>query len=190
MTDPVAEAAAQIAAQQAPEQTGIVGALVEGMHKLEEKVEHLLHPGTPGNEPAVAAESATAPATGELPNGAATPPDGAATLASTEGEHPNAVSGADAPTAEPASASNADGASTTSPIAASSDKPLHVRIAAHLEAIYSMAKEHVESAPAAAIADTSALKTHVGTILHKLSNGISVSEGNLVADLEKLYRML
>lgn len=47
MTDPVAEAAAKIAADAAPsstEPTGIIGDIVNEFHKLEEKVEHLIHP--------------------------------------------------------------------------------------------------------------------------------------------------
>lgn len=71
--------------------------------------------------------------------------------------------------------------------------PLHVRIAAHLEAIaghlnaiYSTAKD----APTAAATGTSALKTHVGDILHRISNGMAVTEGELVQKLEALYRML
>jgi hypothetical protein len=42
MTDPVAEAAAQIAAQAEP--TGLVSELAAGLHKLEETVEHFIHP--------------------------------------------------------------------------------------------------------------------------------------------------
>jgi hypothetical protein len=97
-----------------------------------------------------------------------------------------------APTADPASASSAAGASTTSPTVASSAERalLPTRIATHLEAIYTLAKDHVESAPVAAVADTSALKTHVGDILHRISNGMAVSEGELVTKLEALYRML
>jgi hypothetical protein len=97
-----------------------------------------------------------------------------------------------APTAEPASAPSASGASTTSPIAASSGEkpPLHTLIAEHLESIYTLARDHVAAAPAAAVADTSALKTHIGDILHRISNGMAVSEGELVTKLEALYRML
>lgn len=52
MTDPVAEAAAKIAADAAPsstEPTGIIGDIVNEFHKLEEKVEHLIHPETVPN---------------------------------------------------------------------------------------------------------------------------------------------
>jgi hypothetical protein len=71
-----------------------------------------------------------------------------------------------------------------------SDAPLHMKIAQHLESIYTLARDHVTAAPAAAVADTSALKTHVGDILHRISNGMAVTEGELVTKLEALYRML
>lgn len=67
-----------------------------------------------------------------------------------------------------------------------SDAPLHMKIAQHLESIYTLAK----SIPAAAVVDTSALKTHVGDILHRISNGMAVTEGELVTKLEALYRLL
>ncbi|WAL81326.1 hypothetical protein OYT13_15855 [Pandoraea sp. XJJ-1] len=79
----------------------------------------------------------------------------------------------------------------TSPIAASSaDEPLHSRIAQHLEAIYELAKQHVE-APITTVTQAAAdLKAHASDILHKLHNGIAVSEGELVQKLEKLISML
>jgi hypothetical protein len=183
MTDPVAEAAAQLAAQQA-EPTMLEKAM-DTIHDLEAKVEHLIHPDAPGNEPAVAAESATVPAIADMQQGnvnngqAMDVPNQVADL-------PNVASVAAEPTTAAVSASNADGADITKSTGASSGEPLHVRIAAHLEAIYSMAKE----APAAAMTDTSALKTHVGDILHRISNGMAVTEGELVQKLEALYRML
>jgi hypothetical protein len=192
MSDPVAEAAAQLAAQKAAEPSLLEKAL-DTIHELEAKVEHLIHPDAPGNVPAVAEVSATAPVTAELPNVVAgTPPAGAAMPASTEGELPNAASAVAAPTAEPVSAPSAGGANTTLPTAASSVERalLPTRIAVHLEAIYKLAKDHVESAPAAAVSDASALKTHVGDVLHHIYNGMQVSEGALVAKLEKLYHML
>lgn len=174
MTDPVAEAAAQIAAKESP---SLIDEIKEGMHELAEKVEHVLHPeASPGNV-APATESATAPVTTEQPVAA--------------GDLPNAALGAAEPTAAPVYAPSADGSTTTlSNAASSAEPPLHVRIAAHLEAIYSLAKEHVEGAPAAAAADTASLKTHVGDILHRISNGMQVSSGEIVSKLEKLYQML
>ena len=47
MTDPVAEAAAQLAAQAAPEQPGIISEIVDEFKALGEKVEHLIHPDAP-----------------------------------------------------------------------------------------------------------------------------------------------
>ena len=79
----------------------------------------------------------------------------------------------------------------TSPIVESSaDEPLHSRIAQHLEAIYELAKQHVET-PATTVTQAAAdLKAHASDILHKLHNGIAVSEGELVQKLEKLVSML
>jgi hypothetical protein len=111
-----------------------------------------------------------------------------------------------APTAEPASASNAAGASTTSPTVASSaeppnnpqmiamdlasDAPLHMKIAQHLESIYTLAKNSTIATETAATKATAATKTHIGDILHRISNGMAVTEGELVTKLEALYRML
>lgn len=69
MSDPVAEAAAQLAAQQS--EPSLITEIKEGMHELAEKVEHLIHP-----------EST------EGPNAADTLPAGGATDAGT-GEHPH-----------------------------------------------------------------------------------------------------
>lgn len=187
MTDPVAEAAAQIAAKESP---SLIDEIKEGMHELAEKVEHILHPevGTTETGETAAAPVEAAPVGTSATTSASTAESGETPGA---GDLPNAASGAAEPTAAPASASNADGASTTLPTAASSaEPPLHVRIAAHLEAIYSLAKEHVEGAHPAAAADTASLKTHVGDILHRISNGMQVSSGEIVSKLEKLYQML
>jgi hypothetical protein len=111
---------------------------------------------------------------------------GRASVSDATGDLPNVASVAAEPTTAAASASNADGADITKSTAANSGEPLHVRIAAHLEAIFQMAKD----APVAVVADTSVLKTHVGDILHRISNGMQVTEGELVQRLEALYRML
>ncbi|MFK4444651.1 hypothetical protein ABH944_004845 [Caballeronia udeis] len=119
-------------------------------------------------------------------------------IGASSGEDPNAggttatatVDSAVTATPTSNSASRQGGQSTTLELAQASsrviDSPLHVRIAAHLEAIYSLAK----TAPVAAVADTSTLKAHVGDILHRISNGMQVTEGELVQKLEALYRML
>jgi hypothetical protein len=45
MSDPIAQAAQQIQHEDKPQ--GIAGEIVEGMHKLEAMVEHLVHPDAP-----------------------------------------------------------------------------------------------------------------------------------------------
>ncbi|KAE8757325.1 hypothetical protein FSO04_24195 [Paraburkholderia madseniana] len=175
MSDPVAEAAAQLAAQQA-EPTMLEKAM-DTIHELEAKVEYLIHPDAEAGA-AMPGESMTNAPTAETTPASAT--------ATAESELPNVASVAAEPTTAVASASNAGGADIIKSTAVSFGEPLHVRIAAHLEAIYSMAKE----APVAAAADTGALKTHVGDILHRISNGMQVTEGELVQKLEALYRML
>jgi hypothetical protein len=102
-------------------------------------------------------------------------------------EVPNAVSGAAESTTVTDSASPVSGSGETSSIGANSgEPPLHVRVAAHLEAIFSMVQE---AAPTPST-DAIGLKTHVGDILHRISNGMAVTEGELVQKLESLYRML
>jgi hypothetical protein len=104
MSDPGAQAAAQIAADAAPSSTepSMLDRAMETIHTLEAKVEHLIHPDAPGNVVAGAADSAAAasastaetspasmtsitpePSSGEAPNAVATPPAGAAMPAST-----------------------------------------------------------------------------------------------------------
>jgi hypothetical protein len=136
-----------------------------------------------------AASDAPQPAA-DLPNAdAGTQPAGAATDAA--GDSPNGASVAVEPTTALGSASNAAGANITSTTAASSDEPpLHARIAEHLEAIYTLARDHSIATETAATRAAAATKTHVGDILHRISNGMAVSEGELVAKLEALYRML
>lgn len=235
MSDPVAEAAAQLAAQSAD--PSLLEKAMGTIHDLEAKVEHLIHPDALGKEPAVAAESATAPAIAEVPNDATTLPAGDATAAA--GELPNVASDAAEPTTAPGSASNADGADTTKSTAASSgedpnvggtaatatadsavtstpilnsasqldgapktsavesasiaaiaEPPLHIRIAEHLEAIYTLARDSPVSTETAATRTAAATKTHIGDVLHRISNGMQVTEGELVQKLEALYRML
>lgn len=116
MSDPVAQAAAQIAADAAPsstEPTGIIGEIVNEFHKLEEKVEHFIHPGsaevagetaaahveaapvdTSATTSASAAVSVETQAAGESPNAAAIPPDGAATDAGAGDEGKGGAAGA------------------------------------------------------------------------------------------------
>jgi hypothetical protein len=69
MTDPVAEAAAKIEAEQNTAEPSILERLEEGVHDLAEKVEHLIHPDAapistepvPNAAPAAAEQPATPP---------------------------------------------------------------------------------------------------------------------------------
>lgn len=200
MSDPVAEAAAQLAAANNPQvaEPSLLEKAMDTIHELESKVEHLIHPNAEAGG-AAPGESVIAPGAdgssqqpeSPISNSATAQSEasssGSASIGSAEtADLPNVASVAAEPTTAAASASNADGADITKSTAASSAEPLHVRIAAHLEAIFQMAKD----APVAAVADTSALKTHVGDILHRISNGMAVTEGELVQKLEALYRML
>lgn len=240
MSDPVAEAAAQLAALSVANMAE-TDATTPFMEKFAAQLAASQTQATPPvevpNVPAVAGASATAPATAELPNAdAGTQPAGAAidaagdsgnvagaavdgalatgavvadggdspnavavapaatsgaaasdTASETQGDLPNAASVAVEPTTALGSASNAAGASITSTIGASSgEPPLHILIAQHLEAIYKLAK--TSTAPAGP--DTSALKIRVGDVLFRISNGMAVSEGDMVQKLEALYRAL
>lgn len=171
MSDPVAEAAAQIAEQHAD---------VIPQESAQEA-------GT-----AEAGETSAAPVEAAPADISATTSVAAVGLDATQdaAELPNVASVADDHTAAQDSAPNAAGANTTSPTAASSaEPPLHMRIAMHLEAIYTMAREHVE-AGARPSPGASLLKAHIGDVLHRISNGMSVAEGELVQKLEALYRVL
>jgi hypothetical protein len=173
MSDPVAEAAAQLAEQ--PQEVA-----------------------EPGNALVGAEASVTAPATAEEAGGATvgeSPQSSPASTMSTmpepsSDELPNVASGAAEPTTEPDSAPSAAGANTTSPTDASSAEPLHVRVAAHLEAIFQMVKTDTQGAPTAAESHAEHVKTHIGAVLHRISNGMAVAEGEMVQKLEALYRML
>lgn len=180
MSDPVAEAAAQIAEEQTVSNLGVPEAGTAAAGE------------SPQSSPASTTSTTPEPSSAELPNvDASMSPAGAAISAATDGELPNVASVADDPTAAQDSAPNAAGANTTLPIDASSaEPPLHMRIAMHLEAIYTMAREHVEAAPKEAAEQAQTVKTHIGDILHRISNGISVAEGELVQKLEALYRVL
>jgi hypothetical protein len=241
MSDPVAEAAANLAKQQA--EPSLLDKAMDTIHDLEAKVEHLIHPEsvpnvTPGS-PAIDASATLLDVSGQNTETAssATPSESlsngtqasASAIVSSEpstsiptssvgsespnvlpastsgtalestpsadsglkAEVPNAALAAAESTTVTASAIHASGSGETSSIGASSaEPPLHMRVANHLEAIYSMVKAHAEAAPTAAVADTSALKTHMGDILHRISNGMQVTEGELVQKLEALYRIL
>ncbi|KVN72840.1 hypothetical protein WT15_27375 [Burkholderia stagnalis] len=63
-------------------------------------------------------------------------------------------------------------------------------MAHHLESIYQIAVDHVLQAAGPAEAAKAELATEIDGLLHKLSNGIAVSEGAIVAKLAALRAML
>jgi hypothetical protein len=65
-----------------------------------------------------------------------------------------------------------------------------VSVAHHLEAIFSLVKGHTQSPIQTASAAATEAKSHIGDILHKISNGMSVAEGELVQKLQKLFHLL
>jgi hypothetical protein len=175
MSDPVAEAAAQLA--QGAENTGVqVEPDVPGMPAISQSPGVLQVAESPN-------EQAAQLAPGFISDGAT--------------ELPNVASGAAEPTIEQGYAPSADGANTTSPIDGSSgepeatdSRPLHMRVAAHLEAIFQMVKTDTQRAPTAAESHAEHVKSHIGDVLHRISNGMAVAEGEMVQKLEALYRML
>jgi uncharacterized protein involved in copper resistance len=164
MSDPVAEAAAQLAEQEP-----------EAVQEVQSQGETVAEPATVA--PADISAMTSAPAA-------------ESDATQVEGESPNAAPAAVESTTGPASAPSAVGDGTTYTTAASSVEPLHVRVATHLEAIFQMTKEHVEAAPNEATAHALSVKAHIGDALHRISNGMAVAEGELVQKLEALYRML
>jgi hypothetical protein len=182
MSDPVAEAAAQLAEQQVAV-TREAGMMVSGQPEtFVPNTETPTEAGTAAPGEPVSSPSDPAPIVGaeSISAGATEPTD----------ELPNAAPAAVESTTEPDSAPSAVGADTTYTIAASSAEPLHIRVAAHLEAIFRITKEHVEAAPNEATAHAQTVKTHIGDVLHRISNGMAVAEGELVQKLEALYRAL
>lgn len=139
-----------------------------------------------------AGEAGNAGASSDL--AAASPSSSPATAtAEVGGEAPNVASDAVEPSlSAAASATNADGAATSSPIVASSgaELPLHLRVARHLEAIFQLTKTEVEAPARSISAEAVELKAHIYETLHKLRNGISVAEGELVQKLEAILRLL
>jgi hypothetical protein len=108
------------------------------------------------------------------------------------GDAPNAAPAvAEQPATQP-SAAPASTPAGTLPTGASSpgDDPLHVKVAGHLEAIYNLTKEAATTPVVQSAAVASEAKSHIGDILHKISNGMSVAEGELVQKLQKLFHLL
>ncbi|UIY60065.1 hypothetical protein [Burkholderia cepacia] len=81
-------------------------------------------------------------------------------------------------------------AGTSSPSGASSLDSLPSRVAVHLESIYQLAVDHVRQLIGPADVAKSELATEIDDLLHKLSNGIAVSDGRIVAKLAALRSLL
>lgn len=90
MTDPVAEAAANLAKQHS--EPGLIEEIKEGMHELAEKVEHLIHPeAVPNVEPVALLEASVAPVDiADAPAEALSSPEAPASAVAPSGEVPNA----------------------------------------------------------------------------------------------------
>ncbi|UJH75039.1 hypothetical protein L0U95_24180 (plasmid) [Burkholderia cenocepacia] len=127
------------------------------------------------------ASAATAAST---PSQAAADGEGAA---SGEGD---ALGAGDRALADMASAQHASIAGTSSPSDASSLDSLPRHIAQHLEAIYEIAVDHVRQLAAPGHVAKSELAVEIDDLLHKLSNGIAVSDGRIVAKLAALRSLL
>lgn len=81
-------------------------------------------------------------------------------------------------------------ADTSSPIAENSLDSLPSRVAQHLESIYAITIEHVRQLAAPGTVAKAELAVEIDDLLHKLSNGIAVSDGRIVAKLAALRSML
>ncbi|MDN7897189.1 hypothetical protein QZM82_13410 [Burkholderia cepacia] len=111
---------------------------------------------------------------------------------SSSGDDPNAgaSAAADLALADTASALPASIGGTSSPSAANSLDSLPSRIAVHLESIYEMVVDHVRQLIGPVDVAKSELALEIDDLLHKLSNGIAVSDGRIVAKLAALRAML
>ncbi|MBJ9695744.1 hypothetical protein I5699_21790 [Burkholderia cenocepacia] len=63
-------------------------------------------------------------------------------------------------------------------------------MARHLESIYEIAVEHVRQLAAPADVAKTELAVEIDDLLHKLSNGVAVSDGRIVSKLAALRAML
>ncbi|WP_249220705.1 hypothetical protein [Burkholderia cenocepacia] len=116
-------------------------------------------------------------------------------LAAADGE--GAASGEGVASAAGASSTDDSGSATaastagiSSPSAANSLDSLPSRIAQHLESIYQITVDHVRQLTAPADVAGEELKVEIDDLLHKLSNGIAVSDGRIVAKLAALRSLL
>lgn len=136
MTDPVAEAAAKIAADAAPSSTepSLLEKAINTIHDLEEKVEHLIHPETPPNVATVALE-ATSGATVS-----------ATALASEGSEAPNALTVSTSGT-QPESKPSADTSTTTGSATSSGGEAGNVLAAATASSLPQSSTPAVQTLP-------------------------------------------
>lgn len=67
---------------------------------------------------------------------------------------------------------------------------LPLRVAQHLESIYQIVTDHVRQTAAPADAAKSELAAEIDDLLHKISNGIAVSDGRIIAKLAALRSLL
>ncbi|UUX38872.1 hypothetical protein NTJ56_08735 [Burkholderia contaminans] len=124
-----------------------------------------------------------------------TPSAGAADMPVT-GDDPNAGAFAaaqpsiDAAASAPAASPSAGTSSTDASSLAERLLGLPHRVAQHLESIYELVTDHVRQAQAPADVAKAELALEIDDLLHKLSNGIAVSDGRIVAKLAALRAML
>lgn len=146
-------------------------------------------------ESTAAAPDAGAAADLSAPSGSAeiaastSSPDAADGEGAASGEGVASAAGALDP-AGSASAPPASTVGTSSPSGANSLDSLPSRIAHHLESIYAIAVEHVKQLAAPGTIAKAELAVEIDDLLHKLSNGIAVSDGRIVAKLAALRSML
>lgn len=136
MTDPIAEAAAKIAADAAPSSTepSLLEKAINTIHDLEAKVEHLIHPETPPNVATVALE-ATSGATVST-----------TALASEGSEAPNALTVSTSGT-QPESKSSADTSTTTGSATSSGGDAGNVLAAATASSLPQSSTSAVQTLP-------------------------------------------
>jgi hypothetical protein len=68
--------------------------------------------------------------------------------------------------------------------------PLHMRVAQHLEAIYSLTRDATEQPVTTVTQEAVGVKQHIAEVLHSIQNGIDVRSGELVQKLEALFHKL
>jgi hypothetical protein len=189
MTDPVAEAAANLAKQQA--EPSLLDKAMDTIHDLEAKVEHLIHPETPPNvEPVAPLEASAAPV-----DTAVAPVEA---LSSLEVPAPAVAPSGEAPNVLPASTSGTLPESTPSaplelPLPTGSPST-EAEVPNAAPAAVDITGENSPSAPAASTSVTAAgeIRAHIASIKHHLSiRGFEQSAvADIHAELEAIERWL